>query len=236
MPRPTSSSTVNADAHGRARRGVAGEVGDRGHDLGDARLVVGAEQRRAVARDDVVADARREVRQLGRVEHLARVAGQHDRAARVGVVDDRRHTRRRVRRATCPRARSGPTTGALSTVPGRVANTYPCSVSSTSSRPIARSSSTSSRDRSSCFAVLGYVVVLHGRLRVDHDVAEEPLEHLVRELRRERACVSRPVAPCGRLSQESPISAAARRSWRAPRRGRTRGSSRSASASVPSAG
>ena len=43
-------------------------------------------------------------------------------------------------------------------VPGTVANTYPGSVSSTSSRPICRSSSTSRRERSSCFSVDGYVV------------------------------------------------------------------------------
>ncbi len=42
-----------------------------------------------------------------------------------------------------------------STVPGRVANTACPSLSTASSRPIARSSSTSSRDRSSCFSVLG---------------------------------------------------------------------------------
>jgi hypothetical protein len=35
---------------------VADEIGDRGHDLGHARLVVGAEEGRPVRRDDVVAD------------------------------------------------------------------------------------------------------------------------------------------------------------------------------------
>ena len=54
-----------ADAHGRARLGrCLAEVGDGGHDLRHACLVVGAEQRRAVARDDVVPDPRRERRLL----------------------------------------------------------------------------------------------------------------------------------------------------------------------------
>ena len=37
--------------------GMRREIGDRAHDLRDARLVVGAEQRRPVGRDDVVARA-----------------------------------------------------------------------------------------------------------------------------------------------------------------------------------
>ena len=49
------------DGEGHAKRSArlvgADQVGDRGHDLGDAGLVVGAEERRAVGRDDVVADA-----------------------------------------------------------------------------------------------------------------------------------------------------------------------------------
>ena len=54
------------DPHRRARLGRVTEVRDGGHDLRHAGLVVGAEQRRAVARDDVVADARGERRLLGR--------------------------------------------------------------------------------------------------------------------------------------------------------------------------
>ena len=57
VPCPTSSSTVNAIRARRARHlGVRDELGDRGHDLGDAGLVVGAEQRRPVGGDDVVPD------------------------------------------------------------------------------------------------------------------------------------------------------------------------------------
>ena len=45
------------------------EVRDGGHDLRDAGLVVGAEQRRTVGRDDVVADLLLQQRQLLGVEH-----------------------------------------------------------------------------------------------------------------------------------------------------------------------
>ena len=57
------------------------EVRDGAHDLGHACFVVGAEQRRAVRRDDVVSDACREDRVFARAQHLVRVAGQHDVAA-----------------------------------------------------------------------------------------------------------------------------------------------------------
>ena len=59
------------------------EIGDRGHDLGDARLVVGAEQRHAVGRDQLVADVRLELRRVLGPDHLRRVGGQDDRTALV---------------------------------------------------------------------------------------------------------------------------------------------------------
>ena len=56
-----------ADAHRRMLELRAPlQVRDRSHDLGDARLVVGAEQRRAVSRDDVVSDLLLQQRQLCR--------------------------------------------------------------------------------------------------------------------------------------------------------------------------
>ncbi len=45
------------DAHRRSGSGVVHEVGNRGHDLGNPGLVVRAEQRRAVARHEIVTDA-----------------------------------------------------------------------------------------------------------------------------------------------------------------------------------
>ena len=56
MPRPTSSSTVKPTRIGACSILEGSEVGDGAHDLCDACLVVRAEQRRAVGRDDVVAE------------------------------------------------------------------------------------------------------------------------------------------------------------------------------------
>ena len=60
-----------------------------GHDFGDARLVVGAEQRRAVGRDDIVADLVGELGIVGDPDDLCGVSGQVDVAALV-VLDDPR--------------------------------------------------------------------------------------------------------------------------------------------------
>ena len=53
-------------------------------------LVVGAEERRPVARDDVVPDARGEIRQQARVEHLTAVARERDRSSVPRPVHERR--------------------------------------------------------------------------------------------------------------------------------------------------
>ena len=65
------------------------QVLGRGHDLGDAGLVVGAEQRRARGGDDVVADLRGERGIVGGAQHRRRIVGQHQVAAVVVAVDDR---------------------------------------------------------------------------------------------------------------------------------------------------
>ncbi|MEZ5865542.1 MAG: hypothetical protein R3D25_16290 [Geminicoccaceae bacterium] len=62
-----------------------------GHDDRDAGLVVGAEQRRAAGRDNVVADPGREIGQGRRRQHHRRVVRQDDVAALVGPVHDRLH-------------------------------------------------------------------------------------------------------------------------------------------------
>ena len=75
---------VEADAQRPVRQlGMRDQVRDRRHDLGDARLVVGAEQRRAVARDQVVPDVIRQLRRVLEGDHLPLVAGEHDLAALV---------------------------------------------------------------------------------------------------------------------------------------------------------
>ena len=57
------------------------------HDLGKAGLVVGAEQRGAVGRDDVVADLVGKRRMLGGADHLGRVGRQRDIAAAIVLHD-----------------------------------------------------------------------------------------------------------------------------------------------------
>ena len=54
--------------------GIRGEIADRGEDLGDAGLVVGAEEARPVGDDELVAGVVRELRRLRRADHLARAA------------------------------------------------------------------------------------------------------------------------------------------------------------------
>ena len=91
-----------ADANRRVRlAGIPLQVRDRGHDLGDARLVVGAEQGRAVGGDEIVSELPLQQGQLLRIEHDARIAGQDDAAAVVGFVHlwvdaGPGHVRRRV--------------------------------------------------------------------------------------------------------------------------------------------
>jgi hypothetical protein len=67
---------------------MPGEVRDGGHDLRDARLVVGAEQRVAAGGHDVVAGLLAQLRHLLGVEHRA-VAGELERPAVVVAVHDR---------------------------------------------------------------------------------------------------------------------------------------------------
>ena len=98
MPWPTSSSTVKRDARAGARHlGMLDEPLGGGHDLGDAGLVVGAEERRPVRGDDVVADSLGQELARRRREDL-RVAREHDLAAVVVAPDLRIDARRgRVR-------------------------------------------------------------------------------------------------------------------------------------------
>ena len=72
-----------------------------GDDLGDARLVVGAEQRQPGGGDDIVADVRGERRVVCCPQHGRWIVGQHQVAPVVVVVDDwvdvvALHLRRRV--------------------------------------------------------------------------------------------------------------------------------------------
>ena len=74
---------------------VAHEVRGRGHDLGDPALVVGAEERRAVARHELVPDVLRELGAVGGVE--SDVRGSRQRKAAALVRHDLRLDSRRGR-------------------------------------------------------------------------------------------------------------------------------------------
>ncbi len=64
---------VEGDLHRPVRQlRVGDEIRDRGHDLRDARLVVRAEQRRPVGRDQLVADVVRQLRRLLRADDAGR--------------------------------------------------------------------------------------------------------------------------------------------------------------------
>ena len=74
-PRPISSSGLKAILIVPwGISGVRDELRGRSHDLRDAGLVVGAEERRAVGRDQVVPDVVLELGRFGRANRLARVA------------------------------------------------------------------------------------------------------------------------------------------------------------------
>jgi hypothetical protein len=87
-PRPISSSVVKRILMVPCRiSGLADQRRRGGHDLGDAGLVVGAQQGGAVGGDDVVADLLLEVGMLGDLDDAAGVAAELDVAALV-VADD----------------------------------------------------------------------------------------------------------------------------------------------------
>ena len=92
--RPATDLLVDRerDAHrSRAARPDACEPRDGAHDLRHPGLVVRAQQRRAVAGDQIVTDARGELGMLLRVEHEPRVAREHDRTSVVEPVHHRLH-------------------------------------------------------------------------------------------------------------------------------------------------
>ena len=105
-PWPISSSGVKPTRSvGRGSSRMRGEMGDRGHDLRHAGLVVGAQQRVAARRDDVVAGLARQHRHLRGIEHRP-AARQLDHAAVVAAVHDRLDAGAAARRGSRPCARA----------------------------------------------------------------------------------------------------------------------------------
>ena len=227
VPLPTSSSTVKAIR--AVARGASSWTSwrDGGHDRGHAGLVVRAEQRRPVARDEVLPELLGEGGHLRRVEDLRRIARKADRLARPGAMDDRADARpRRVggRVDVCDqpdRRRLGrPSRGASRRrSPARSAR-HPRDRARGARRPGAgrgraasRSTGRSASRRSDWVSI--------------DDVAEEALEQLLAERLGERARVAR-------VSQAPRAGAAARPSSSARRAARRRGCARSASGAAPS--
>ena len=216
------------DAGRGARRVVADETGSGRDDHRDARLVVRAEQRRPVARHEIVALPLFEAGHVRRVQDLGRIAWKRDRLAGPGAVHDWPDARaRRVR--------------------GRV---------DVCDQTYRRRTGNRARDRREDVAGLGEldlgepdrpelldeqpreVELLRGRgirgrvqlrLGVDHHVAQETLEHLLGELLGERARVPR-------VSQRPRAAGAARPSSRGRHEALSPGCARSASAAATSGG
>ncbi len=164
--------------------GIPLQIRDRGHDLGDTGLVVGPEQRRAVRADEVVAHLPFQQGQLLGIEHHARIAGKLDPAAVVAAVNlgvdaGPRHVRRGVDVRDQPdrRHRLGAVERAVDVavlVEPDVVEPDLLQLVAQEPREVELLLGRRGRRRAG------------GGLRIDADVAQEALEHVVRELRRER--------------------------------------------------
>ena len=171
--------------------GVRDEVLDGGHDLGHAGLVVGPEQRRPVGRDQVVADVVAQLRELRGVEREVRIGRQ------------RRPGRRRSRVTSCGFTFAPLTAGLVSTCairPSAGTSWAPSRAGSPSRSRARRGARRRARSlsaprpgdaRGRAASRGGIRVGALGRLRVDHDVAQEALERGLSQLGRERRGVPR---------------------------------------------
>ena len=159
------------------------QVGDGRHDLGHARLVVRAEQRRAVGGDDVVADLLGEQRQLLGIEHDS-LAGKLDHAAVVALVHLRVDARAgHVRRGVD--VRDQPDRGRLLDARQRAVDVAVL-VEAHVVEPDLLELVTEKPSEVELLLGRGRGIDAVRRLGVDPGVAEEAVEHVVRELRRER--------------------------------------------------
>ena len=174
-----------ADANRRVRLArIPLQVCDRGHDLGHAGLVVGPEQGRAVGGDEIVPDLPLQQGQLLRIEHDARIAGQHDAAAVVALVHLRvdagaGHVRRRVDMRDQPDRRRR--LDAVERAVDVAVLVEPDVVEPDLLQLVAQHPR-----EVELLLGRGRAVDAGLRLGVDADVAQEALEDVVRELGRER--------------------------------------------------
>ena len=153
------------------------------HDDGDARLVVGPEQRRAAGRDDVVAHLCGQVGKLLRRQHGSGIVGQDDVAAGIAAMHDGLDAGRVERRGRV-HVREKRDRGRLRLDRGWDASPAPRRSRSTE-RPERRcdfSSSTSGLSRSNCFCGAGRCRRALVGLRVDARVADEAVLELAIEL------------------------------------------------------
>ena len=154
------------------------------HDLGDAGLVVGAEQRGAVGGDDVVADLIGQRRIVGDADDLRRIARQHDVAAAI-VLDDLRLDvlAGAVRRGVHVRAEADDRDLLVGVRRDRRVDVAVLVEMGVARCPISCNSCTSRRPK--IFLLLGGRTGRRGRVRlgVDDDIAQEALGHGVRESR-----------------------------------------------------
>ena len=182
--------------------GMFREVRNGRHDLGDARLVVGAEKRRPVGRDEIVPDLLGEERTLGGAQHLAPIARQLDVAS---VVADhlRLHIRARLVRARI-HVRDQPDRRAA-----RARERREDVAVLLEDRVFEAEVTELLREHLAEVSLFGGARVrrrLRIRLGVDPDVAEETLEGVVGELGRERRRVAAVLsqAPPGPCTARSP--------------------------------
>ena len=158
--------------------GMREQVLGRRHDLGHAALVVGAEQRRARGRDDVVADALAEIRRIGHPQH-----GRRDRRAARGR--GRRTARWTIGFTPAPLISGEVSTCAMKpmtgtsgfrVVAGIVAMTYPCSSIAASAMPERGSSRGQIAEQHELSRRAGVGLGPFARLRVVGDVTEKTIE------------------------------------------------------------
>ena len=163
---------------------VGGEVRDRAHDLRDARLVVRAQKCRPVRGDDVVADTGGEDRILVDAQDLAGIARKHDVAPVPLAQDLRPHVGARL---VLARVHVGDQAHGRPGGSGQRGKDVPvlCQLDLVEAELAELPLEELAEVALLCRARVRVGVAVG--LRIDVDIAQEPLEHVARELLGERA-------------------------------------------------